>query len=221
LDFTRVKQKISRMGNQEVVFANYAILTEGQDDQGVVQELLTRAGIDSDALSISVVNCDGVNQIRDYIRLCAELGIDFYVIHDRGDDNHPVIKKRNKAILDAVTTSTPANPSLHVYNPTLESAMGVQKQKENLDSLPEVRAGRLSSFPLIPSLVPLWFIERKNFEAVQLRQIAVCAEIKVCCRSRKILDDRSCRGKADSEATTLFLGSELRPVRVILRRCNF
>jgi predicted ATP-dependent endonuclease of OLD family len=97
--------------------------------------LLTRADIDPDVLSISVVNCDGAGQIKDYIRLCAELGIDFYVIHDLDDDTDPVIKKRNKAILDTVTASAPGTPSLHAYEPTLETTMGTQKQKGNLASL--------------------------------------------------------------------------------------
>jgi predicted ATP-dependent endonuclease of OLD family len=93
LDFEHVRQKVGRMGNEEIFFANYAILTEGQDDQGVVQELLTRAGIDVNVHSISVVNCDGAGQIKDYVRLCAELGIDFYAIHDRDRRLRPVREK--------------------------------------------------------------------------------------------------------------------------------
>jgi len=34
-DFQKTKRKVRRMGNEELVFANHAVLTEGQDDQGV------------------------------------------------------------------------------------------------------------------------------------------------------------------------------------------
>lgn len=138
LDFKRVKQKLRRMGNEEVVFANHAILTEGQDDKGVIEELLVRKGIDPNVHSISVVNCDGVGQIKDYIKLCSELGIDFYVIHDKDDDSSEETKKRNEQIAKAVLDSGQLLPSLHIYNPNLEATMKTEKKKGNIDHLLEL-----------------------------------------------------------------------------------
>jgi|Deesub1362A_J573_1020465.scaffolds.fasta_scaffold00027_174 predicted ATP-dependent endonuclease of OLD family len=138
LDFRRVKQKLRRMGNEEVVFANHAILTEGQDDKGIIEELLVRRGVDPDVHSISIINCDGTGQIKDYIHLCSELGVDFYVVHDRDDDSNKDIKKRNDQIAGAVSEANQSNPSLHVYNPTLEATMGTEKKKGNLDHLLEL-----------------------------------------------------------------------------------
>lgn len=135
LDFKRVKQKIRRMGNEEVVFANHAVLTEGQDDQGVIEELFARKEIDPDIYSISVVNCDSAGQIKDYIRLCSELGIDFYAIHDRDDDSKEDTKKRNEQIATVVSDAGQSYPSLHIYNPDLEATMGTEKKKSNLDHL--------------------------------------------------------------------------------------
>lgn len=152
LDFKRVKQKLRRMGNEEVVFANHAILTEGQDDKGIIEELIVRKGIDPDVHSISIVNCDGVGQIKDYVRLCAELGIDFYVIHDSDDDSNDDIKKRNEQIAKAVSDMGQQFPSLHAYNPTLEATMGTEKKKGNLDHLLELlgdkdHVGITSTYP--------------------------------------------------------------------------
>ena len=138
LDFKRVKQKIRRMGNEEVVFANHAILTEGQDDKGVIEELLVRKGIDPDVHSISIVNCDGASQIKDYIYLCSELGIDFYVVHDKDDDSNGDVKKRNELIAAAISDAGQLFPSLHIYNPNLEATMGTEKKRDNLDHLLEL-----------------------------------------------------------------------------------
>lgn len=135
LDFTHLKQKVYRMGNEEVVFANHAILTEGQDDQGIIHELLTRAGVDIDVYSISVVNCDSVTQLKDYIHLCHELGIDFYAIHDRDNDSEPLTARRNQAIAQAAADTGQLLPSLHVYDPDLEAMVGAEKQRGNLEEL--------------------------------------------------------------------------------------
>jgi len=113
LDFGRMQQKLRRMGNEEIAFANHAILTEGQDDQAVIEELLWRKDVHPDIHSISVVNCDGASQIKDYVRLCAELGIDFYVVHDRDDESKEPIQRRNSQITATISATSPPYPSLH------------------------------------------------------------------------------------------------------------
>ncbi len=134
-NFPRMQQKVRRMGNGEVVFAQHVILTEGQDDQGILEELLLRKGVDPNVRSISVTVCDSRTQIADYVRLCAELGIDFYAVHDRDDEKDAGTKKQNDVVAAAVAAAKPARPSLHVYNPDLEATMGAAKKKHNLEQL--------------------------------------------------------------------------------------
>jgi putative ATP-dependent endonuclease of OLD family len=134
-NFPRMEQRVRRMGNSEIVFAQHAILTEGQDDQGVIEELLARTGVDPNSRSISVVNCDGATQIKDYVRLCSELGIDFYVVHDQDDETDASVKKRNDLIVRAVQQAGPTSPSHHVYEPDLEATMGAVKKQHNLGQL--------------------------------------------------------------------------------------
>ena len=55
-DFQQAKQKIRRLGNEEMLFANHAILAEGRDDQGVTQALLGAKGVNPDVHSISIDN---------------------------------------------------------------------------------------------------------------------------------------------------------------------
>lgn len=127
-EFQKAKQKIRRLGNEDLLFANHAILTEGQDDQGVTEAVIQARGVDSDVHSISIVNCDSAGNLPDYIKLCSHLAIDFYVIHDEDNSAKDVSqKRRNERIAEAVSATSPKNPSLHLYTPDLEATMGKTK----------------------------------------------------------------------------------------------
>ena len=84
LDFSyeRIAQKLRRGGNTEVLFAQKAILCEGQDDAASVRALLDRLGIDPDSRSISVVDCGSRDNLPDYVRLLDELHIEPLVVTD-------------------------------------------------------------------------------------------------------------------------------------------
>jgi predicted ATP-dependent endonuclease of OLD family len=124
-DFQKAKQKIRRMGNEEMLFANHAILTEGKSDQGVVKALFDIKGVASDVHSVSVVDCDNADNQPDYINVCSHLGIEFYVIHDEDNPTKDASqKKRNEKIANAVSAADQKQPSLHRYVPDLETTMG-------------------------------------------------------------------------------------------------
>jgi predicted ATP-dependent endonuclease of OLD family len=127
LDFEKAKRKLRRLGNEELLFASHVFLTEGQDDQALVEWLLEERGVDQDANSISVIQCDGVENLPDYIGLCATLGIDFYVIHDEDDITNKSIQDRNAKIREAVEIVNPHRPSLCTFSPYLEAELGLQK----------------------------------------------------------------------------------------------
>lgn len=84
LDFSyeRIAQKLRRGGNAEVLFAQKAILCEGQDDAAAIRALLDRLGIDPDSRSISVVDCGSRDNLPGYVRLLDELHVDVLVITD-------------------------------------------------------------------------------------------------------------------------------------------
>jgi predicted ATP-dependent endonuclease of OLD family len=124
-DFQKAKRKVRRSGSEELFFADHVVLTEGQDDQGVWEILLRAAGVDIDANSISVVDCNSANNLSDYIRLCSAFGIDWYAIHDEDDPVKNI--KRNKGIKDAAEAAKPKYPSLHTYKPDLETTIGERK----------------------------------------------------------------------------------------------
>jgi predicted ATPase len=125
ISFANVRRKLRRLGNEEIVFAAHAFLTEGQDDQGVFEMVFQKKGIDVSVHSISIVNCDSAGNLPDYIELCAHLGIDFYVVHDEDDPKRE--QKRNQSIATAVAKAAPKCQSLFKFTPCLESAIGEDK----------------------------------------------------------------------------------------------
>jgi len=121
-DFGSVTMKLRTTGNEEIFFARYAFLTEGQDDQTIVELLLRASGVDPDTQGISVIQCGSANNLPDYIRLCGALGIDCYVLHD--EDDPTTQARRNARIAAAVGALGCALPSLHVFRPRLEHVLG-------------------------------------------------------------------------------------------------
>lgn len=123
-DFDKMRQKVKRKGNEEIFFAKHAILTEGQDDQAVLTLAMEKKGIDCDAQSISVLDCDSKTQIVDYIRLCRALDIDYFVVFDT-DKNNRSSESETQKILKAIGKSTGQH---YAFPDTLEAALGTTKQ---------------------------------------------------------------------------------------------
>jgi hypothetical protein len=124
--------KLRTTGNEEIFFARHAFLTEGRDDQTIVELLLRASGVDPDTQGISVIQCGSANSLPDYIRLCGALGIDCYVLHDEDDPTRDA--RRNARIAAAVSALGCAMPSLHVFRPRLEHVLG-EGDKCGLDVL--------------------------------------------------------------------------------------
>lgn len=125
LDFDRMHIKVQAKGNDELLFARHVLLTEGQDDKFVFELLIEKNGVDTNARSISVIDCGSKTQIPDYVALCQALGINYYVIFDTDKGNAQSIIKTKK-ILAALGN----RKSLYSALPdTLEVALKTSKQK--------------------------------------------------------------------------------------------
>jgi predicted ATP-dependent endonuclease of OLD family len=98
INFDNLHLKIQAKGNEDIFFAKHVLLTEGQDDRAVFEELLTKEGVDCSAKSISVADCGGKKQIPDYIRLCEALGINYFAIFDTDKGNASSASDSNKII---------------------------------------------------------------------------------------------------------------------------
>jgi putative ATP-dependent endonuclease of the OLD family len=127
IDFSyeRIAQKLRRGGNAEVLFAQKAILCEGQDDAAATRTLLDRLNIDPDSRSVSVVDCLGRDNLPDYIRLLDELHIEPLVITD-GDASK---LEANDGTADRVqAVEEAANGRMFRFTEDLETALGTTKR---------------------------------------------------------------------------------------------
>ena len=130
LDFAyeRLALKLRRGGNAEVLFAQRAVLCEGQDDVAVVRVLLERLACDPDSRSISVVDCGGRENLPDYIRLLDELHIPVLVVSD-GDATKAA--QNEKVAGNVKKVADAAGDRAVVFGEDLETALGTTKQRSN------------------------------------------------------------------------------------------
>jgi predicted ATP-dependent endonuclease of OLD family len=131
LDFSYegLAQKLRRGGNAEALFATKVVLSEGQADVAAVRTVLGKEGIDLDAASISVLDCGGVGNLPNYIKLLDALHLDLFVISD-GDATKAA---ENPAVADRVNTiKEVARDRLFLFEEDIEQALGTSKQRDNV-----------------------------------------------------------------------------------------
>jgi len=161
LDFAyeRVAQKLRRGGNAEVLFAQLAILCEGQDDVAFVRALLERVGGDPDSRSISIIDCGGRENLPDYIALLDQLKVDVVVITD-GDkttaENDEKTAEKVRKVQEA------AGDRAVRFIEDIETALGTEKSRGNASRLVAI-AEELDLANLPPEI-----------QALRDRLVAVC-----------------------------------------------
>jgi predicted ATP-dependent endonuclease of OLD family len=126
LDFSyeRIAVKLRRGGNAEVLFAQNAILCEGQDDAAAVRALLDLLEIDPDSRSVSVVDCGGRENLPDYVRLLDELRIAVLAITD-GDASK--IKANDSTARKVKAVEEAAGSRMFRFAEDIETALGTTK----------------------------------------------------------------------------------------------
>lgn len=136
--YERVAQKLRRGGNAEVLFAQSAILCEGQDDVAFIRVLLERLGCNPDSRSISIVDCGSRENLPDYIALLDELGIGMLVITD-GDKT--TAEANGKTAQDVAKVAAAAGARAFRFVEDIETALGTEKRKPNTVHLVEIAEG--------------------------------------------------------------------------------
>lgn len=127
LDFSyeKVAQKLRRGGSAEVLFAQKAILCEGQDDAAATRALLDRLGIDPDSRSISVVDCGSRDNLPDYVGLLDELHIEPLVITD-GDASK--LKPEDDTTKKVEAVEKAAGERMFRFTEDIETALSTTKR---------------------------------------------------------------------------------------------
>lgn len=152
LNYEGVARKVGAKGNGDLPFSNAAILCEGQDDVAVLRILAARCGIGLDALSVTVADCGGADNIPDYATLCSQLGIPYLVVTD-GDESKAAHNERVTKRVEQLRTQVEDDPigSYFAFGENLETGLAMTvkgfhhavRAAENLvldgvDVLPEV-----------------------------------------------------------------------------------
>jgi putative ATP-dependent endonuclease of OLD family len=135
LDFSyeRVAEKLRRGSSAEVLFAQKAILCEGQDDVAVTRTLLDRLGVDVDSCSISVVDCGGRENLHDYIQLLDQLHIALLVVTD--GDASKIAEEDDGTARNVEAVEKAADGRMFRFAEDIETALGTTKKRNNAANL--------------------------------------------------------------------------------------
>jgi len=135
LDFSyeRVAEKLRRGSSAEVLFAQKAILCEGQDDVAVTRTLLDRLGVDVDSCSISVVDCGGRENLPDYMKLLDQLHIELLVVTD--GDASKIAEKDDRTAQNVEAVEKAAAGRMFRFAEDIETALGTTKKRNNAANL--------------------------------------------------------------------------------------
>ncbi|MHB1865448.1 MAG: ATP-dependent nuclease [Candidatus Saccharimonadales bacterium] len=138
LDFSyeRVAEKLRRGSGAEVLFAQRAVLCEGQDDVAVTRTLLDRLGVDVDRCNISVVDCGGRENLPDYIQLLDQLHIELLVVTDGDASKIAAADDGTAQKVEAVEKA--ADGRMFRFAEDIEAALGTAKTRNNTRNLVEL-----------------------------------------------------------------------------------
>ncbi len=97
----KLAKKIVAKGNEGLPFASRAVLCEGETDVAAVRALAARARLALDEQNVAVLDCGGRENLPDYIRFCAALGIRVLVVMD-GDSTKAQANRKTKQNVERV-----------------------------------------------------------------------------------------------------------------------
>jgi energy-coupling factor transporter ATP-binding protein EcfA2 len=117
----KIIPKLRQTGNERIAFASKVVLTEGKVDQAGLRSLADETQIDLDGGNIAVVDCASRDNIPDYARFCAGLGLRFLAVQD-GDASKPDAAKGAEAVRVAVGESSFG--TLFEFTEDIETTLG-------------------------------------------------------------------------------------------------
>jgi predicted ATP-dependent endonuclease of OLD family len=76
----KIIPKLRQTGNERIAFASKVVLTEGKTDQAGLRALAEETQIDLDGRNVAIVDCASRDNIPDYARFCAALGLRYLAV---------------------------------------------------------------------------------------------------------------------------------------------
>jgi predicted ATPase len=121
----KIAPKLRRLGNERIAFASSVVLAEGKIDQAAIQALADQTNLDLDGHNVAIIDCDGRDNIPDYVRFCTDLRLRFLAIQD-GDAGKPDAASGVQAVREAVSESSIG--TLFEFPEDIESTLGGVKK---------------------------------------------------------------------------------------------
>ncbi len=115
-----------------MLFAQRAVLCEGQDDTFAVRShLIRRCGLDLDGRCVSIIRAGDVGQLPAFAGMASKLGIPWCAVSDEDRLPDGTIKPATKDVRDLLTTLQSAVDGQVQWPVDLETSLGKAQGKAN------------------------------------------------------------------------------------------
>jgi predicted ATPase len=127
------QEKLDSKGSHEMLFAQRAILCEGQDDVFAVRTFLEKCDMDLDAMGVSVVDAGGVGSLPDLTNLAKSIGIPWCAITDEDLDQQGKIKEKTQKARQTISNYKSTSDSMPIWKGSLEQCFQLVAHKAKPD----------------------------------------------------------------------------------------
>lgn len=150
----KLQSKLDDRGAHDFLFGTAAVFCEGKDDQFAVRLAFEQLGMDVDARSISVTQCEGVSAIPAFASISRSLGIRWSVVTDEDILEDGSVKPKTEKARAAIERCRTESDLQTVWPVDLERSLGVTEGK----ATPEVTTALLGT--------ATWRTDYPNFKSV-------------------------------------------------------
>ena len=126
----RFQERLDERGAHEMLFAQKAVLCEGQDDVFAVRSYLERRRrLDLDGRSISIIRAGDVNQLPSFATMASKLGIAWCALSDEDRLPDGTVNPATARARDRLTAIQSAADTQHQWVVNLEACLGKTQGK--------------------------------------------------------------------------------------------
>jgi ABC-type multidrug transport system ATPase subunit len=130
----KFQERIDERGSHEMLFAQKAVLVEGQDDVFALRSYLQkRTDIDLEGRSISIIRAGDVGQLPIFASIASKLGIPWFAISDEDRQADGNIKQPTASTREKLTTLQKSADRQTFWKQDLETCLGKALGKASPD----------------------------------------------------------------------------------------
>ncbi|UVK36836.1 AAA family ATPase [Mesorhizobium sp. AR10] len=150
----KLQSKLDDRGAHDFLFGTAAVFCEGKDDQFAVKLAFEQLGVDIDARSVSVTQCEGVSSIPAFASISRSLGIRWCALTDEDILKDGTVKPKTEKARAAIERCRTVSDLQAMWPVDLEQSLGVTEGK----ATPEITTVLLGS--------TAWQTDHPHFKSV-------------------------------------------------------